>query len=635
MATSRYVAIASPRVGVLCSHNNYHWLQYGIFLTFHFCNGHRQKGYWSLKGHPSTYSTAAYLTLLLILSIALWLPRLEGPLDLRYDAGVYYILGSSLVEGKGYRLLNEPGEIEAIQYPPLLPLFAATHQLLAGTTDPAIAGHWLRLSYFVLYLAFVGSVFVLCRRYLSPLFAFLASLVTILNIDMIWLSELLHAELPFTLMTVVFLAFVKKEQGWPRNFLLGACAAGSLLLRSSGITLLGAWIAESLMRRRFRDVAIRTAIALIPLLLWQVHVAQVRTGPEYTQPTYEYQRAAYQFNNVGYLENLTLIDPFVPEKGTLTLNILLERIGHNLVRMPKRWGEMLFGHENWLRYYLSLIQNMFPFIPVPSWLADVLLTVLGLMVLGGLMRLVVMGELIIPLYVAFLVALLCLLPWPGQFHRYLVPLTPLFALAMFVALVDLGKYLSILTKGQVSCFGLIPAFLVACFLIGQEGYVVWNVGTMELKKDLTFVNDENGNLHTYRLFFYTPAWRQHDEALDWLKQEAKPTEVLATSTPHWAYLKTGLKAVLPPFESDVCKAQQLVDSVPVKYLVIDTGQPLIPSGKSSLSAGRSPIDLTQRYATQLATTFPNSWKLIYSKPKGWTKIYQRITLEKEEECNSY
>ena len=585
-----------------------------------------------MKEPQSPYSSAAYITLLLILSTALWVPRLDGPLDLRYDAGVYYILGSALVEGKGYRLLNEPGDMTAIQYPPLLPLFAAAHQWVAGTTDPALAGHWLRLSYFGLYLAFVVSVFMLCRRFLSPWFAFLSSLVTVLNIDMIWLTELLHAELPFTLITVLFLASMKKEPGWSRNVLVGACGIGAFLLRSSGITLLGAWIAESLCQRQFKVMAIRIIVALIPLLLWQAHVFQVRTGPEYTQPAYDYQRAAYQFNNVGYLENLTLIDPFVPEKGTLTFKILIERIGHNLVRMPKRWGEMLFGHENWLRYYLSWIQNRFPFIPIPLWLADVLLTMLGLIVLAGLVRFVVMGELIIPFYVAFLVALLCILPWPGQFHRYLVPLTPLFALALFVALVDAGKYLSILARRQASYLGLLPAFLVACILVGQEGYVVWTVGAMELEKDLTSVKDEQGTSHPYRLFFYTPAWQQHDEALDWLQQEAKTTEVLATSTPHWAYLKTGLKAVLPPLEADVCKAQKLVDSVPVRYLVIDTDQPLIPSGKSSLAAGRTPIDITQRYATPLPTAFPNRWKLIYSKPNGWTKIYRRITREKEEEC---
>ena len=33
------------------------------------------------------------------LVVLLWLPRLTGPIDLRWDAGVYYVLGTSLGHG--------------------------------------------------------------------------------------------------------------------------------------------------------------------------------------------------------------------------------------------------------------------------------------------------------------------------------------------------------------------------------------------------------------------------------------------------------------------------------------------------------------------------------------------------------
>src|SRR6476660_7251214 len=72
-----------------------------------------------------------------------WSRRLTGPIDLRYDASTYYNLGTSLAEGKGYRLLNEPGEIEATQYPPLLPIIVATHQRILGTHDVIVVGHSL------------------------------------------------------------------------------------------------------------------------------------------------------------------------------------------------------------------------------------------------------------------------------------------------------------------------------------------------------------------------------------------------------------------------------------------------------------------------------------------------------------
>ena len=43
------------------------------------------------------------LCVLLLLGAIIWLPRLNGPLDLRWDAGTYYVLGTSLAEGRGYR----------------------------------------------------------------------------------------------------------------------------------------------------------------------------------------------------------------------------------------------------------------------------------------------------------------------------------------------------------------------------------------------------------------------------------------------------------------------------------------------------------------------------------------------------
>src|SRR5213592_1806833 len=131
---------------------------------------------------PVRHRNIAYLSVLILLSLLLWLPRLRGPLDLRYDAGVYYLLGTSLAEGKGYRLLNEPGELQAIQYPPLLPLFAAAHQRLAGTNNFAVAGHLLRFSFLAIFLAFIIAAYRLSSHYLAPGLAFLATLITLLQL---------------------------------------------------------------------------------------------------------------------------------------------------------------------------------------------------------------------------------------------------------------------------------------------------------------------------------------------------------------------------------------------------------------------------------------------------------------------
>ena len=113
-------------------------------------------------------SDTAIVLVLVAIAIACWLPRLDGPIDLRWDGGVYYILGTSLAEGKGYKLLNEPGEIEAVQYPPLLPLIVAAHQRVLGTSDFLVVGPWLRVFYFLVSVSLVVAAYWLARQYLPP-----------------------------------------------------------------------------------------------------------------------------------------------------------------------------------------------------------------------------------------------------------------------------------------------------------------------------------------------------------------------------------------------------------------------------------------------------------------------------------
>ena len=53
---------------------------------------------------------------------------------------------------------------------------------------------------------------------------------------------------------------------------------------------------------------------------------------------------------------------------------------------------------------------------------------------------------------------------------------------------------------------------------------------------------------------------------EWIRRNAPTTAVIATTVPHLAYLRTGRKAVLPPFERDPDTANHLLDQVPVPIL---------------------------------------------------------------------
>jgi hypothetical protein len=550
------------------------------------------------------YLEIAFVSALVRIGILLWVPRLRGPLDFRYDAGVYYILGAALAEGKGYRLLNEPGAIHAIQYPPLLSLFAAAHQRLAGSSDPAVVGHNLRISFFVIFLAFVVAAYLLSRLFLAPGWAFLVVLGTLLHVHTIWMSELFFAELPFALASCLFVLVAKRAKEKTREWWLGLIAVTSFLLRSSGIALLGAWMGESLLQRRFKQLFVRAAVALVPLLAWQAYIANVKHGPEYKQPAYEYQRADYQFYNVGYLENLLYVDSFKPEAGKESIPMLAGRVFRNLISMPQSFGEAVSVRPEWATNWFARITSRFGARWIPAFVANVLpFLALGFLVLSGLVLLAHRGERLLTLYLVGSVALISLTPWPGQFERYLWPLTPILFTALFVTLATMKNRFSILAKGRLR----IPvAAMVTVVLLGIFSTEVVALRKVYKGTENVSYKDETGKEEQYSLLFYTPDWRQHDEVLDWLGGHAGPNEIVATSTPHWLYIKTGLLSVMPPFEANVNEAQRLMDSVPIRYLVID-------------SLGF--VDVSARYAAPVVDAYPERWELVYSS--AGSRVYRR------------
>ena len=280
-----------------------------------------------------------YVTLLLCVWLAVSLPRLGSPIDLRWDASTYYILGEALAEGKGYRLLNEPGEIAAVQYPPLLPVLVSLVQKLTGSNELIALASSLRNLFFVLAGIYIATVYALTRRLLSPSHAFLASTGLALSYNSFLApSDALYAELPYALVSTLFLLCQgRKDQPWC-DAACGLLASFGYLLRTAGVTLLVAWVLESLFRRRYRQVAIRLAVAAVPFLGWQANVLSVVTGSEYQHPAYDYQRAAYYYSNVTYAENSTLIDPFRPELGRVPPSSLVQR-----------FHSEYFGYADWPR----------------------------------------------------------------------------------------------------------------------------------------------------------------------------------------------------------------------------------------------------------------------------------------------
>jgi hypothetical protein len=539
--------------------------------------------------------------------MVLWAPRIQGPLDLRWDGGVYFVLGTSLAEGRGYRLLNEPGEIEATQYPPLYPLLIAAHQKIVGTNDPTRIGRWLRFTSFLTSLAFVLASYALLQRNLPSPWSFLGATMCALHTSTVFLSDIAFAEIPFALATLAF--FLWRHPGrspMRHDMVAGGLAAAAYLLRTAGLALLMAWVAEAVLQRRTRQGALRVAIALLVIGGWQGRIAAIEKDPSYARPAYPYQRAEYLFYNVSYARNVFLRDIEHPELGKLSLLELSERIATSILTVPSRLGQAVTAtQDDWAQQRARLRK-----LPVlgrvfHKALPDVLLVLVGLVVIGGLMKQVLNADKVMPLYVAAYVGLLCMTPSAWESARYLLPIAPLLVIALWQCVLAVQAWVQRRPRPRLEKLTRLAIVAFVGLILTVQAASLFDL-FRDRHQRVEYV-DGNGRVVRYRLFYYREAYQALDAGLSWLKEHAKPTEIIVSSMPHWVYLRTGMKAVMPPFETDPRRAQALLESVPATYLIVD---------------GRTG-SFTREYGLPAVKASPERWQLIYSSQAGELAIYRR------------
>ena len=554
------------------------------------------------------WSEAVVISVVLLL----WTPRLSGPIDLRWDASVYYMLGSSLIKGEGYRIASEPGSPEALQYPPLLPIIAGLHQWVSGTTSAATVAPRLRITYAIIFLAYALVVLAFAKRFLRPPWALAAGLLCLLNPLTVYLSDLFFAELPFAVLTVTF-ALVADDcvvgKGRLRELSAFGLATAAFLLRTAGVALLAAWVVQALIHRRWKLALARVLPAILPVVLWQVYIGRVQKSDEYRHPAYDYQRASYQYYNVSYAENISLIEPFRPALGYLTpsafaariitnVPALLGSVGEVVTAKQEDWhGTLLWAHN--LVRNLRLIRRLVALRDVPFFIFAFEIAILaGLFVLfyrrKWLFLLIVLGSAV----------LVCTTPWSEQFTRYLEPLSPFLSISALLGLTSLGDafqtqrlhWSAILTQG-------IAGLLLLCAATAQIHTLLW-LFSDEGRGRVTFAREQLGD--SSKWFLYDRTWQAWQKNVDWIDVHAPTNAIVATTAAPFYYLQTGRLAVLPPMEIVRAQERRLLDSVPVSYVIVD-------------EFGFQ--DISRRYASPALKADPTDWHLAFSVDE--TRVYRR------------
>lgn len=546
----------------------------------------------------------------LALAVVLWLPRLSGPIDLRYDAGVYYLLGSSLASGQGYRIPSEPGSPEALQYPPLLPGIVAAYQAALGTSDPAVVAPWLRRSYAFLFLGYALAVLALAKRFLGRGLAVATATLCLLHHQSIFLSDLLFAELPFAVVAVAFALLAGKvpqsSRSWLREAGCFALATVGFLLRTAGLALLAAWVLEALTRRCWAVALTRGAVALIPVVAWQAYVTHVRGSDEYAHPAYEYQRASYQYYNVSYTENALLVDPFRPELGRLNAGTIASRLTTNLPNLIEAFGQAVSTSRAQWEQVLSRPQDkLLGRRLIPRGIVLLPIFCFAALVIWGFYLLISRKIWLMVLLLLGSVALVWTTPWPAQFLRYLAPLIVFLDLCFILAWSSLRGLLRAPRLGRLGILARAALVGVLVLAFTMETYTALRLFRVrQLPDGIVF---DPGKAAPYRLFAHDETWRTWEKAVHWIDTNAPRDAIVVTTAPHFCYLLTGRSAVLPPMESDASLARRLLAAVPVSYVIIDKLEFL---------------NVSRRYARPAVEGAPTEWRLVYSV--AGAKTYERI-----------
>lgn len=547
---------------------------------------------------PWTIRDTSVVVSLVVVATLSWLPRTRGPIDFRWDSAVYYTLGTSIYQQHSYRLLSEPGEIRATVYPPLLPMLIAGHEAALGTTDPVVVGRGLRATFWVMLTGYFIVAYVLLRSGLPTRWATLGIVLCAIQWYPYWLSDRCYSDLPFAIAAALFFLLMRVHAG--RGFGSGLSAVAAYLLRSTGIALLTAWVVERVLIGDWRSAMARAVMAALPVLAWQGYVVAVEHSAGYRNPAYPYQRAAYNIYNVAYSHTAPLRDHRHPHTGFATTRERVSRFFTNAALFPVALGGAVSAREEQWDALMDRIKSAQGIGRVIPWRTiPLVLGTLGVLIVFGLFAQVAADERAIPIALVVNAAIVCVMPTSFLYElpRYLAVFTPALTLALMdgIRFVRSAWPSRAIQIGVGALFGIVVTVQV---VVLAELFV-------SDSREIAYT-DWRGHRFDYRLFTYDEIALGQDRAIAWLNEHAHPGDIVVSSSPVWIYLRTGLRAVMPPMDSDPATVQHLLDAVPAAYVLVE-----------------GPKSLGSEYVAPVVRRQSGEWNLVLSDPEHEVEMYAR------------
>jgi 4-amino-4-deoxy-L-arabinose transferase-like glycosyltransferase len=435
-----------------------------------------------------------------------------------HDDSVYVATAKALAEGRGYKIISLPYQPAETKYPPLHPFLLS----LVWRIAPSFPGNlvWMMLMSSMAAIGFLGLTYRYFTRfeYAGPWQAVLIVALTAVNLRTTILATTTASEMIFSMaaMAGLYLAelYVDEKQRWTGSILVGVMIGLCVLARGAGVALLVATPLYYLVRRQWRRGFVILTVGGLFVAGWVVWSSINRTAIHGEGVAFYTSYSGVIREAFGEARALS---------GSSFVAIGLEVIGRNAIGLIVLSVPIVCSSLN--EFGMGRLGTSIGSVGTVS----LLLFVFVFTAIGFIRQLRPRPRLL-HVYVICYFGLYVLLPY-STYDRYLAPLLPLLLLFFTCELATAGRLVQGAFSSKGGRAGKLAAALTALLLfVGVIG-VAYNYGS--------------GAWWTLK----SASWKkragpsiQDAEAIEWIRENTRPDDVLVCDRDPVYYLYTGRKA---------------------------------------------------------------------------------------------
>lgn len=533
------------------------------------------------------------LIFILLLAFILTFIAFNSELSCFGDNARYMILGKSISQGSGFRLINYPENPPDFKAYPGFPLILSFFYFIFGSKF--IEANILILSKIIVFICFILSVlffYLVAKEDLDGLSLLFATIIFITHPQLLSFSHKVMTETVYNLFLLITLYFYnlikenfsnsnlfdKDKKHLNLNFiLLIFFSIYTFLIRPIGLFIILAIFIQIFLKRKKIKSGIYLVTTLIPVILWNLR--------------------AVISNKVSYVSEFFKVNLSDYSKGDIDFLKFFERVKSNFVYYFKEvFSQLTNGLEDILKNnifkiekikYSSLIKNLGI---KDLHIIAILLAIIFLTL--GVVYFVKKKKYIYVIY--FILYFLGLMSWPWQSDRLTICVIPILIILFSKGVLYFKNLILKISKRKLlKIFAhsvLVIIFII--FLIGStySGYFV-------IKKSLDYKNRG--------IFIYSKRWEDFYDAMYWLRENSYEGSYILSRSNFLVYILTNRETIAFPYSEDEQNQKEYLN-------------------KSDFIIQDRTNERFMKYVYPVIREYEENFEIVYKAEDSKTIVYKRL-----------